>query len=273
MKLTFLGTAASEGYPAPFCLCANCQEARRRGGRSIRLRSSLLINDDLLIDYGPDVVAASTIYGIDLSKVETLLITHPHEDHLTASQLYLRAHPFSLTDLPHLEIYGPADAMAKIADRCPRTPEEARFGTQVVSPGDEWARGRYNIVAFHATHGTQDPLLYAIDDDRHRLLYSLDTAPYSDETWRAIKGYTYEMVIMDETMGTAKTSPDSGHMGIDAVIAYRQAFEKEGLLRRRARFLTSHMSHGANPCHEELVDLLRPHGIAVAYDALCLKLK
>ncbi len=270
MKLTFLGTAASEGYPAPFCVCANCQEARRRGGKSIRMRSSLLINHDLLIDYGPDLVAACALYGLDLSRVETLLITHSHHDHLVASQLRLRAYPFSLTELPHLAVYGPADAMALIADRSPRGPEQARFATHVASPGDAWSRGRYHMVAFRAAHGTQDPLLYVIDDGEHRLLYSTDTGPYSDETWEAIKEYSYDVVIMDETMGAADTG--SMHMGIDAVVAYRKAFEREGLLRPRAHFLAHHMSHGANPCHEQLVDLLAPHGVEVAYDGLCLVL-
>jgi phosphoribosyl 1,2-cyclic phosphate phosphodiesterase len=126
------------------------------------------------------------------------------------------------------------------------------------------------MVAFRATHGTQDPLLYAIDDGEHRLLYSIDTGPYSDETWEAIKEYSYDVVIMDETMGAADTG--SMHMGIDAVAAYRKAFEQEGLLRPRSHFLAHHMSHGANPCHEQLVDLLAPHGVEVAYDGLCLVL-
>ena len=30
MKLTYLGTAASEGIPAPFCQCPVCQRAIRR---------------------------------------------------------------------------------------------------------------------------------------------------------------------------------------------------------------------------------------------------
>ena len=50
MRITFLGTADSSGYPHPFCGCANCAEARGLGGPSIRLRSSALVNDDLLID-------------------------------------------------------------------------------------------------------------------------------------------------------------------------------------------------------------------------------
>jgi phosphoribosyl 1,2-cyclic phosphate phosphodiesterase len=50
MKLLFLGTAAAEGFPGLFCNCASCREARALGGKNLRMRSSLLINEDLLID-------------------------------------------------------------------------------------------------------------------------------------------------------------------------------------------------------------------------------
>ena len=63
MILTFLGTAAAEGYPNPFCRCKNCERSRVLGGPSLRKRSSALINDDLLIDLGPDLVAASVMHG------------------------------------------------------------------------------------------------------------------------------------------------------------------------------------------------------------------
>ena len=271
MELTFLGTGAAEGYPAPYCLCENCQEARRRGGRSIRLRSSLLIDHDLLIDYS-DVVAACAFYGVNLSRVETLLITHPHVDHLCAEQLFLRARPFARTAVTSLEIYAPRDGITLIEERAERSPEEAKYRTHAVSPGDRWVSGRFTIIAFRASHSTEDPLLYAINDGNRCVLYSTDTGRYEAETWQAIKRHTYDVVIIDETMGTIPTSDSSGHMGIDAVLEYRKAFEREGLLRPGAHFVAHHFSHGANPCNEEVVELLEPNGVEVAYDGWRLKI-
>ena len=43
MKLTYLGTAAAEGWPAAFCNCDGCRAARRLGGRNIRTRSQALV--------------------------------------------------------------------------------------------------------------------------------------------------------------------------------------------------------------------------------------
>lgn len=44
MKFIYLGTAAAEGFPAVFCDCAFCKEARMLNGKNIRTRSQALIN-------------------------------------------------------------------------------------------------------------------------------------------------------------------------------------------------------------------------------------
>jgi len=54
MKVVFLGTDATEGWPAVFCQCVNCRRAKNAGGKNIRTRSSVLINTDLKIDFPPD---------------------------------------------------------------------------------------------------------------------------------------------------------------------------------------------------------------------------
>lgn len=64
MRFTFLGTSASEGYPNAFCGCENCEKARQAGGPSLRKRCAALIDGELLIDLGPDLMAASMQHGI-----------------------------------------------------------------------------------------------------------------------------------------------------------------------------------------------------------------
>ena len=54
MILTFMGTGASEGVPGAFCQCPDCLKARKIGGREFRSRSQMLINQDLLIELGPE---------------------------------------------------------------------------------------------------------------------------------------------------------------------------------------------------------------------------
>lgn len=65
--------------PIPFCVCQICSEARRVGGKNLRRRSSLMINDDLLVDIGPDIATASFEYGLSLAGISVCLQTHPHD--------------------------------------------------------------------------------------------------------------------------------------------------------------------------------------------------
>ena len=86
MKLTMLGTGAI-GYPLAFCNCENCKLARKHKGKSIRKRASMLINDDLLIDLGPDVQTSMNMYNKDMGNIQYLLQTHmldclPQEFHI-----------------------------------------------------------------------------------------------------------------------------------------------------------------------------------------------
>lgn len=57
MKLTFLGTAAATAMPLPFCNCNLCKTAKLLKGKDIRRRTSIVINNDILIDLGPDLLS------------------------------------------------------------------------------------------------------------------------------------------------------------------------------------------------------------------------
>ena len=80
-KLRFWGTSAGEGIPNPFCDCRFCQNAREKGGRELRLRSSFRIDEANMIDIGADFVGAAHKLGESLSGVRNVLFTHTHDDH------------------------------------------------------------------------------------------------------------------------------------------------------------------------------------------------
>ena len=106
MRITFLGTAAGEATPEAWCVCASCQAARQHGGRDVRLRSAVLINDDLLIDAGPDLSASAARLGLSLAHVQAMLVTHPHGDHLDPRPFMHRSRRWGGTPLPTLTIYA-----------------------------------------------------------------------------------------------------------------------------------------------------------------------
>ena len=73
MKIKILGSGGGEGYPATFCTCEHCEEARKVKGKSLRSLSQTFINDDLLIDFPLDTDAHTVKYGINLGKIENIL--------------------------------------------------------------------------------------------------------------------------------------------------------------------------------------------------------
>jgi phosphoribosyl 1,2-cyclic phosphate phosphodiesterase len=266
VRLRFLGTAAAEGYPGIYCECENCTEARRRGGPNLRRRTALLVNDDLLVDFGPDVANAAAAYGLHLSRLEYLLITHGHEDHFLRSNFAMRGRGFRRdTELPLLHVFGAAALADRIADLL-ADPDNYRVAYHAVAPGDRFEAGGYKCEAFPAAHDPgASPQLYAVGDDRTRFFYSLDTGPLPEATWSAISGREYDAIILEETMGTASST---GHLGLDDFLATKARFEKEQVIKPGGRFIATHFSHQCNPAHDELSEILAAHGVTAAYDGM-----
>ena len=95
MKLMFLGTAAAEGIPALWCECEYCVKAAKIGGKEIRHRTGYWLDDDTVIDFGPDFYSQSLTYGIDLRQMKRVLFTHAHEDHMSPLEFGNRRNGFS----------------------------------------------------------------------------------------------------------------------------------------------------------------------------------
>lgn len=86
MKILFLGT--SSGWPLPRLGC-HCKICTSKNPQDKRLRPSILINDSILIDAGPDIYHQLARYR--RYAIRHTLITHIHPDHY-----------FGLWDVGHL---------------------------------------------------------------------------------------------------------------------------------------------------------------------------
>ena len=79
-RLTFLGTGTSVGVPMIGCVCATCTS---EDSRDQRLRCSILVERPelcLLVDAGPDL--RQQCLRARISRLDGVLITHPHADHV-----------------------------------------------------------------------------------------------------------------------------------------------------------------------------------------------
>ena len=80
MEILFLGTGTSTGVPS---LCCQCEVCRSKDVRNKRLRSSILVRENehtILVDTSTDLRQQCLRY--DVRKVDTVLYTHHHADHV-----------------------------------------------------------------------------------------------------------------------------------------------------------------------------------------------
>ena len=271
MRLFFLGTAAAEGYPGIFCDCPNCNEARALGGRNLRCRSALLVNDNLIIDFGPDLLAASLRFNKNLSLATTGLVTHAHTDHFYISNFEMRKPDLTGgLEIPFMRLYGPRD----VRDALDRTfPDLAayRIDSHTVRALDTWHNDGYTFTAYQAHHavGHLDALFYSIEDGRRSVLYATDTGLFPEATWHALAGKSFDVIILEETMGYASYSQ---HIGFKEFVAVANRMRAEVMLRPGGRLIAHHFSHTGNPVHQKIEAVLNPHGVEVAYDGLEINL-
>jgi phosphoribosyl 1,2-cyclic phosphate phosphodiesterase len=280
MFITFLGTAAANAYPEAFCQCPRCERARELGGPSLRKRSAALINDDLLIDLGPDIMTASNMHGRPLTRVRYCLQTHAHADHLDTSHFLSRSPGYGVVGAPRLHFCASQASMRLaaqlLAADCapasfldPEVGEELNLELHQIDPLQSFTMGRYRVTALPANHDpATEPLLYAIEAEGRTIFYGVDTAILPEETWSGFHQHKlqFDLVILDHTYGPGELGTD--HLSAHQLVEHVARMRQEGLLAGGARILATHIAHEGNPVHPELAEFASDHGYEIAYDGL-----
>jgi len=284
MIVTFLGTSAANAFPEAFCKCRNCAQARMLGGPSSRKRSAALINDDLLIDLGPDIMAASHMHGCSLDKVQYCLQTHPHADHLDLSHLLSRSPGYGVVGAPVLNFYASRETLERaavtferdLADYSLLSPEaEALLNVKIhqIQPLESFTVGPYFVMAFPANHAPgMGAMLYAIETEGRSVFYGTDTATLFEQSWQAFRQHKmrFDVVILDHTYGPDQ--PGSDHLSANQFIEHANRMRAEGVLGPHSRVFATHIAHEGNPAHPDLTAFANQHGYEVAFDGLTLKI-
>ena len=273
MKLTYLGTAAAEGFPAVFCNCQYCQEARRLGGKNIRTRSQAIINDDLLIDLCPDTYHHFLVNNIEAHKIKYLLITHAHADHLYPIELSNRQIPYAhKMEVPTLEVYGSEASLERARQLC-GTPKNASF-TQI-ERFQKIELGDYTVWTLPARHmDEKNAFFYIIKQGEKTLLYAHDTGFFYDEVFEFFKteGFKFDLVSLDCTNGDIAISDKGSHMGFDNNQRVLERLEALGSINENTKRIINHFSHNANPLHEHFLSRAASFGCDVSYDSMSVEL-
>ena len=275
MRIRYLGTAAAEGFPGVFCNCEYCRRARSDLKKELRTRSQALIGEDLLIDFGPDTYLHALRFGLDLSAVKYLLVTHSHTDHFYAQELVNRGGNFAkqMREL-EINIYGNSDVLTVFRDGTSREMSES-VGEHIrfvrVAPFEKFTAGEYEILTLPASHTkTEQSLLYCISREGKTLLYLNDTGLLKEECYRflAENGVRAHFVSLDCTFADSSKPHSERHMGFEQNEIVRQKLQQNHLVFEDTKYYVTHFSHNSAPFFDRIAAEAEKRGFFAAYDGL-----
>lgn len=287
MRIIYIGTAASEGLPSLFCQCRTCREARAHGGKEFRGRAGINVNEKLAIDFPPDIYHGARRAGVDLSKIEDIVLTHAHEDHFDAYELSTRRTPVYCVrdDDKKLTLHGTKRAGQIIDGYLPG----AKDGSAENTPGLRFEYSPMYTPIKTASGVTVTPL--PADHDRNqecrillleedatgkRFLYAHDTGLFPDETLEFLRGKPCDLISFDCT--NVMQSGEHGHMGLPADIKMKARLTEAGVCAEKTKLICHHFSHNGFTADgkywslDEFTYEAAKHGFITAYDGMSVEI-
>lgn len=276
MKITMLGTAAI-GYPLTFCNCENCKIARIYKGKSIRKRASLLINENMIIDLGPNTQTAMTMYDKDMGKIKYLLQTHIHADHYDAGLLTTRIPYMEMKKHNKLEIFAHPECLKIMSDRVAQYEKadliseegsnKLNVHSNVINVGDKIIIGKYEVKAIESTHDTKHgSLLFIISENNKNLFYATDTPALTDKALEQLKEYKLDVVVMDNIFGDVDYS--FSHLNEKLFIEQINKMKNLGIIDDETKIYGTHISHDGLSYRDIIEERANTNGYHIAYDGL-----
>lgn len=274
MKILYLGTGAAEGVPAMFCNCSYCKQIRELGESEFHTRSQIILDGTVCIDFPPEAYSHSLKYGVNLSELKYLLVTHSHMDHFYAHDFILRGYQYAQVAEPVMEIYGNAEVQS-VFKECtaremkPEVSKNLRF-TQI-KPYSEFTVGGYRVIAIPANHSkTEDALLFYIERNGKGYLHFYDTGRVCGEALDYLKekGARAGLVSFDCTFVQNSGSPTTRHMGIPDNMLMKDELMERNIIDKNTKLVITHFSHNGKPYRAVLKKLEEKYGVIAAYDGL-----
>ncbi len=275
--MKFLGTGAADTIPNPFCECPICEDAREDLINKTRKRSSLLIDDNNLIDFGPDIVCAAQIHNVKFTKLRNIFITHTHDDHFCYSNAGVvdtsRNHP----EKP-INIFISEKAFIWLKDfneKNNKMYKENLFKLIPVTPYESFIVDNMEVLPIETTHFVSEKdeksLNYRfILSNGKKILYACDTGVYEEKNLLTLSNCTLDYIIMELTFGNTKIKNDS-HLYTQTFIKMLNNFIKYGIANKNTKVYATHINHKNDFNHEKLqqyLDEYSPIKVVVAKDGM-----
>jgi phosphoribosyl 1,2-cyclic phosphate phosphodiesterase len=250
MEILFLGTGTSTGVPS---LCCDCEICLSKDPKNKRLRSSILVRQNdhtILVDTSTDLRQQCLLYGIQ--KIDTVLYTHHHADHVHGIDELRSFNFFNKTALP---VYGNAQTLRHLSKNFSYIFGEAEQiggGIPQLIPTQledkTYSFGDIPVTPLDIQHGK-----LIINGFRFRdCAYITDCSGIPDETRAKLKGLK---VLVLNALGF---KPHSTHFNLSQALEAAKDINAE-------RTILTHINHNFD--HEKVSREL-PAGVELALDGM-----
>ena len=227
MKIHFLGTGDSS------------QRIKKSDDvRDIRRSSSILIDDMLLVDPGPDIFKFEKDFGYSglYDETDNYLCTHKHKGH------YSKISALRL---------GAKEVKTKFFK-----PVETQF---------------FNITALPANHpSAKSPKCFVIESktDGRRIFYGGDGAMLLSQTAQVLDTMRFDVMIFEATLCEREGDIEIfEHNNLNAVKELAKVFSKKA-----DKIFISHIGSNSSMTHSEITDMTAEWNVGVAYDDLKIEI-
>ena len=250
MDIRFLGTGAADW----------CRDDKNR--TDYRRLSSLLIDNELLIDPGPEIFDFEADFNFNgiYNDIENILVTHSHDDHFCPKNVgkLCAVRPRNIFLEKHV-----AEQLNSL--------ENIKINT--IKAFSTFKVGNYTVTPVPGNHTTdipeEQPFHYIIEKGDKRIFYGLDGAWYRAESWEYLEQFTFDAVILDGTLGyTHGDNRIFVHNNLYMIEMLADLFKSRNMLKSNAKIMLTHMSRDTQLSPDELSEKLSPLGITAAYDGL-----
>lgn len=252
-----------------------------------------------MIDLSSHAFHSALRYGIDITRMRYLFVTHDHRDHFDPQHLIWRSLPFENgalqpitepfdmavsieqmgarhTALPHLDMYGHESVLTALQKnprfRAENMAHDYGMSFHALSRGETIRLGSLTVTGIVSHHSTPGSVLnYIFSRAGRTLLYALDCGGYDEDMLDILKRHRFDCVVLEGTFGHMPVTFPM-HQNKEKNLRMLNFFDENHLWADQPRMVLSHMAPHWTPPHDQYSREMAAYGIEVAYDGLTIEI-
>lgn len=247
-KITFLGTGAADwdiNNKTP----------------NFRRFSSVMINNNLLVDPGPHIFDFAKDYKNDsfFDNVTDVIVTHSHSDHLCPETVK------TLAEKQKIRLGCDIHVKNKLGDI-----DNVEY--MIFKPYQKIIVGDYEITPMWANHHLDNldevAFHYVIKSAEKEIFYGCDGAWFLRPTWQEMIRHKFDVMVLECTVGDKHDWRIFEHNTIPMLRIIKKEIDAQNLVKKDGKVFASHLARTLHASKEETEQTLVEFGIITAFDGL-----